>query len=236
VILKLDPYSDFRIREIAANHLLHGSRVLDVGCGRGQVLAMFRQLGALVSGIDLDPSAVEFCRDALGIQDVCHGSFADLGGDRKYDIILMLDFIEHPIDPMASLESAASLLNDGGIIAIWTPNAAAARDSDDPVFMRVDLEHMQYLDFRTCHHIAGKLGLCVVHLEGVGHPSINDMLGTDLDKPVRSGCSASVRRLVRKIPGCSRLRRMLKGRHSSESSLSDRLGNYHLFCIMRRGT
>ena len=48
----LRPQDDYRVIEIASMMNTHGARVLDLGCGLGQYLHIFRQLGAEVHGVD----------------------------------------------------------------------------------------------------------------------------------------------------------------------------------------
>ena len=64
--------------------------VLDVGCGRGELLALFREHGIAAKGIDLNGSMVEICReqgheaeraDALALRSVAAGTIAR-GPDR----------------------------------------------------------------------------------------------------------------------------------------------------------
>lgn len=62
---------------------------LDVGCGRGEMLAHAMQLGfSQVQGVEVVP---ELCGG-----DVCRGEAYDLPfGDRAFDVVSMFDVIEH---------------------------------------------------------------------------------------------------------------------------------------------
>src|SRR4051812_28244763 len=51
-----------------------GRRVLDVGCGAGTDLARFAKGGAIVTGVDISPSAIALARQNFGQQ----GLTADL--------------------------------------------------------------------------------------------------------------------------------------------------------------
>ncbi len=84
---------------------LQGMRVLDAGCGRGELVVMLRKAGAaLVVGIDFAPDAVRraraLARDMLGDDDgvrIVQGSLDDRDalppGD--FDLVLMTDVVEH---------------------------------------------------------------------------------------------------------------------------------------------
>ena len=230
VALGSTPAADFRIVEISSYGSLAGKRVLDVGCGYGAVLARFLQLGAQVSGVDLDPDAVRFAREKLHLSGVVQGALCDIPRDRPFDIICMLDFIEHPPDPFKDLREAASLLAPGGMLAMWTPNAAEAMQQEEPIVFRVDLEHMQYLTPRTCGWMATELGLQTLHVESVGFPG--------LDRRRRAAASAtrkyaaSVKRTLRRLPGWKMLSRIKVG--LLQNRIPDiRSGTYHLFCILK---
>ena len=117
--------------------ILPGMRVLDIGCGRGEILRQCAVLGAEAYGIDYAPVAV----------DLAHGLTAKAGGsklapgkmgiyqaDAKYppfpansfDRILMFDIVEHlfPWELTLSLASVKRMLKPGGAVIIHTaPNA-----------------------------------------------------------------------------------------------------------------
>ena len=56
--------SAFEVAEIAA-----GMKVLDVGCGRGEIVRHCAQLGADAFGIDYAPVAVAMSQSVLGVFD-----------------------------------------------------------------------------------------------------------------------------------------------------------------------
>jgi 2-polyprenyl-3-methyl-5-hydroxy-6-metoxy-1,4-benzoquinol methylase len=222
----MDPLSDFRFQEMLSMIDLEGKRCLDVGFGRGYFLASYRRLGAHAAGLELDPDAIRMAKEHLGITDVKQATLLDLDDHDRYDVITMIDLIEHPLHPLETLEKAARLLNPGGLIVIWTPNASFASE-EEPVLFRVDLEHMQYFSCATCAHVANRLGLEIVHLENVGRPHLDGIERL----PERSRARAPwMRRIAKLVPGYGAVRRLREA--VSQSDL--RLGHYHLFCILRR--
>lgn len=59
----LNPSSIRLAYELVGPTVLHGRRVLDVGCGRGGTVALLAdQFGAEVIGVDLAPASIAFCR------------------------------------------------------------------------------------------------------------------------------------------------------------------------------
>ncbi len=110
-----------------------GMSVLDVGCGRGEILRNTAKLGARVHGIDYASVAVELSRK-LAVQQaeeehtigVYQASALYLPFDTaSFDRVLMLDIVEHlyPEELATALAEAQRVLKPGGRIIIHTaPN------------------------------------------------------------------------------------------------------------------
>jgi ubiquinone/menaquinone biosynthesis C-methylase UbiE len=82
---------------------LGGRRVLEVGCGDGRVLALFRELGAdeqLMAGIDLLPDRLARAAVELPRADLRVGSATELPWhDREFDIVLQFTMLSSVIEP-----------------------------------------------------------------------------------------------------------------------------------------
>ncbi len=100
-------------------------RVLDIGCGHGNLLKRFKALGAEAAGLDPDPEAVENLVKA-GIaahQGTGEAPPASLEG-QSFDIVIMTHSLEHCLDPVKALATAFSLTRPGGIFLCEVPNCA----------------------------------------------------------------------------------------------------------------
>lgn len=102
-------------------------RVLEIGCGSGQTLEMLKnkQFCAETVGIELFATAADEARsrvDAVYCMDVEIGPLPEQIG--KFDLILLLDVLEHLVDPWTFLRHLKDkyLAVDGKII-ISLPNA-----------------------------------------------------------------------------------------------------------------
>src|SRR5262245_49244719 len=123
----------FRIRRrLEARRLLSwcrglsdGARILDVGCGDGFHLRLLRDFGNpswTLEGVDVNPDAVKAGRDA-GLT-IHHGEIERLGlPSDHYDLVLLIQTIEHLPDPPAILAAIHRLLRPGGRVVIVTDNA-----------------------------------------------------------------------------------------------------------------
>jgi SAM-dependent methyltransferase len=97
------------------------ARILEIGCGTGHNLAMLGRFGA-VDGIELDAEARAVASRRLG-RAVGDAALPDLPGipDRVYDLIALLDVLEHVEADQAALETIARKLRTGGRILLTVP-------------------------------------------------------------------------------------------------------------------
>lgn len=130
---------DRGLSKIKARQVRHlrpgpGVRVLDAGCGRGEVLLACARAGSEVAGIDYAQAAVEISRDTLAEvpgADVRRGDIGRLPWpDGSFDRVLSGDVIEHldPPDAEAMLREAHRVLRPGGWLVLHTaPNVLFLR-------------------------------------------------------------------------------------------------------------
>ena len=96
---------------------------LDVGGGSGWLLNDLKRAEPRVNRttvVDIDPRAEQIARG--NGHDYHLTTFEQFNTDERFDIILMLNLIEHVTDPAAVLHKAKELLRPGGRIWIKTPN------------------------------------------------------------------------------------------------------------------
>jgi 2-polyprenyl-3-methyl-5-hydroxy-6-metoxy-1,4-benzoquinol methylase len=100
---------------------LSGGRLLEIGCGNGNMLVGMADLGWEVEGVDLDPAAVQNSwRKGLKVHV---GLLQDLRyPDDCFDAITMSHLIEHVYDPFDLLQECHRILKPCGRLALVTPN------------------------------------------------------------------------------------------------------------------
>lgn len=100
-------------------------RYLDVGCSTGFVVEAARDRGWNATGIDLNPSAIDFGRSrGLDLRTV---PLEDAGFARgSFDAISLFDVLEHLLAPARTLRACIDLLAPGGILFIYVPNYDSA--------------------------------------------------------------------------------------------------------------
>ncbi len=97
------------------------ARILEVGCGTGHNLSMLGQFGKL-DACELDAIARGMASDRLG-RPVLEARLPDLSMFKagSYDLIALLDVLEHVPDDLASLKAIRGLLNAGGALILTVP-------------------------------------------------------------------------------------------------------------------
>ncbi len=99
-------------------------RLLDVGCWTGEFLEAARAAGWTASGIELSTRAARFANTEKELDVRCCTLLEAPWPAGSFDVLTMLDVLEHVIEPLAELSRARTLLKPNGIIVVRVPNAA----------------------------------------------------------------------------------------------------------------
>lgn len=147
-----------------------GSSLLEVGIGACECLLAARELGYDTFGIDVLDGQVHMARTKLGL-DVQTVDFLRFQCEKKFDVIIMGDVIEHVNDPVLAIEKAYNLLNDNGVIWISTPNF----DGSFSVFaghfdaMKREPYHLNYFSRFSLFSLLEKFGFTPVEYNISAH-------------------------------------------------------------------
>ncbi|MGN7998991.1 class I SAM-dependent methyltransferase [Sphingomonas sp. 22176] len=114
-------------RDILADYLArygavpNDAKILEIGCGTGHNLPMLGAFGE-VDAIEIDPAAREIASERLG-KPVGSSPLPDLTGvaPGSYDLVAVLDVVEHIEDDVGALKAMARVLKPGGKILITVP-------------------------------------------------------------------------------------------------------------------
>ncbi len=100
--------------------------MLDIGCGGGLLSEPMSRLGANVTGIDasqknIDIAKVHSLKNKLKIKYIC-ASPENFKLKKKYDVILIMEIIEHVEDVNFFIKKSAGFLKTNGLMFVATLN------------------------------------------------------------------------------------------------------------------
>lgn len=107
---------------------LKNKRVLDVGCGWGELVVSSNLHGAEAFGIDLDKELVEISKLRAKIYDVDEGNFVISVGENipfiknTFDVVACIDVLEHVQKPAKVIKEMLRVLKPEGVCFIRGPN------------------------------------------------------------------------------------------------------------------
>ena len=143
--------------------------VLDVGCGNGERLPLFQQVGwKIVAGVDIDDNAV-IAANKLG-RDVSVGMMSSLPYEsNSFDLLFLHHVVEHVYDIEAGMRECFRVLRSGGKVVILTPNANSRLHQYYGKYWR-GLEaprHLQIYTLESLAKVTGQSGFTVSKSETI---------------------------------------------------------------------
>lgn len=97
------------------------ARILEIGCGTGHNLPMLGQFGTL-DAVEIDDAAAAIAAKRLG-KPISQTPLPDLSAfpPQHFDMIALLDVLEHVEDDVAALKAIATRLKPGGTLLLTVP-------------------------------------------------------------------------------------------------------------------
>ena len=98
------------------------NKILDIGCGIGNVVAHLNSIGFDATGITYQPQEVQTAKN-LGRETIIQADMHVLPfEDNTFDLFMMWDSLEHAIAPLAALLEAKRVTKPGGRGCIFIPS------------------------------------------------------------------------------------------------------------------
>jgi len=114
-------------RNTPAPEPFKGLSLIDIGCGGGLIAEPMARLGFAVTGIDAAEKNVGVARvhaERMGL-DITYDTATPeqlIAEDRRFDVVLALEVVEHVADVEAFLSAASALVKPGGVLIAATMN------------------------------------------------------------------------------------------------------------------
>jgi 2-polyprenyl-3-methyl-5-hydroxy-6-metoxy-1,4-benzoquinol methylase len=154
-------------------------RVLDAGCGNGNLSARIAAAGFQVAGFDMSVSGIEHARRAFPeLQFEVASAYDDLCAqfDGPFDACVCVEVIEHMYDPRACVDRLYEVLRPGGLLLLTTPYhgyfknlALAITGKMDRHFTALwDGGHVKFWSRSTLTTLLHERGFRVIGFEGAG--------------------------------------------------------------------
>ena len=146
--------------------LAAASDVVDVGCGRGELLGLLTARGVSARGVDLNPAMVELCRSrGLTVEQGDALSYLERQEDGRIGGLIAVQVVEHftPAYLVKFLESAFHKMRPGAPLLLETINPACWMAFFE-TYLR-DLTHRQPLHPDTLRHLVEANGFSQVDVQ-----------------------------------------------------------------------
>lgn len=135
-------------------------RLLDIGCGDGVLLEAADATGIACTGTELSPHLQQTLREKYQGRIAIWDSLEAMA-DQTFDVITLINVIEHVAAPQELLATLATQLSPAGLLFVHTPNAGGlpARLRGAQWSQIEPLGHLYYFTAQTLHALLQKNGL-----------------------------------------------------------------------------
>jgi 2-polyprenyl-3-methyl-5-hydroxy-6-metoxy-1,4-benzoquinol methylase len=105
---------------------IQSKKFLDVGCGEGFVLKIFKDSGWEIMGVDYSTHGIKTKNPELESFIIQGDVYEELRSlkekDCKFNVIFLGNILEHVLDPSALIDQLKRLLEKNGLLVITVPN------------------------------------------------------------------------------------------------------------------
>lgn len=194
--------SNLLLNKISKFKSLQNTQFLDIGCAAGVLLATARNRGSKVTGLEISEAASTMARHVFNL-DVRYGTLRNQAfSPASFDVICMIDVVEHLLTPRDDVQKVSELLKGGGILCILTPNLRAYR-----IFgkrwhgFNASYEHILYFDRKSLVKLLKSYGLKPILVETYGmvhhiqyyFPSLYRILPSQITELLNRICAKGLR-------------------------------------------
>lgn len=155
----------------------YSRKMLEIACGTGLFMHLAQQRGFAVEGIEYNQSLIEHGMKNYGLK-ITRADIDEVSlPSSYYNAVVLLDFIEHCLDPFRVLSECYNCLKPNGVIFLSTPNIESKpfEELGGEWDMIGPSEHLYYFTKQTIKQILEKAGLTLL-LINYGNEDLMDVL------------------------------------------------------------
>jgi 2-polyprenyl-3-methyl-5-hydroxy-6-metoxy-1,4-benzoquinol methylase len=142
-------------------------KYLDIGCATGHLVAIFKRLGWDATGIDVSEYSTKYGREVREL-NIITGTLVDVSFPTNYfDLISMIDVVEHLPNPKEYIVEVARILAPGGTFVLTTPNAGCliAKLRREKWWSYSKFGHLHFFTIPTLSKLLAHAGLYIHHIK-----------------------------------------------------------------------
>lgn len=157
--------ADYIVDLLGRQGLAPDASLLDIGSGHGALLEVACNRGLRAEGIELSPAIAEDCR-RRGLKVRTAGFPEALAPGERFGSIVLLDVLEHLVEPRPALRELAARLQPGGLLAVQVPNMASLLIAIEGEHnSNYGYGHWSYFTPTTLSRLMTDNGFRVLHME-----------------------------------------------------------------------
>ena len=216
----LDPLDPNDPRAIAIRLIGPNKNVLELGPATGRVTRILHELGCRVVAIEIDHSVAEkvrpYCSELI-LGNLEQLSLSERLGERRFDVILAGDVLEHLTDPAKLLRELKGYLSESGYLVVSIPNIA--HGSIRLLLLQgkfpytdigiLDRTHLRFFTLDTILQMLGEVGFVAVDVKRVRKDPFKQpyIEGPSLDGP---DLPMEIRKVIESDPEAATVQFVLK--------------------------
>jgi SAM-dependent methyltransferase len=126
-----------------------GTRILEIGCGSGELLSMLRERGfGNVLGVDPSPACVRTAQARHGISAIA-ATIMTVPAEKPCDFLILIGVMEHIRDLDMAVAQLGCLLTPAGRLYLEVPDASRYQPAADAPFQEFSVEHINFFSRRS---------------------------------------------------------------------------------------
>jgi 2-polyprenyl-3-methyl-5-hydroxy-6-metoxy-1,4-benzoquinol methylase len=118
------------IADSIQEHCNPGARILDVGCGNGNIARGIGSLGYEVVGIDFSEDAIRYAKSKNTLPNVSFRvcSAEEVAATEHFDAVICSEVLEHLHKPELLVKTLSKILKPGAVLIATVPNGIGPRE------------------------------------------------------------------------------------------------------------